>query len=593
MFSSHRLRFLSALLLLAPLLMAACGGSDDSGMRTTGKGGKIYGGVYRMNILRGSPNGLDPVLVDSKHADDIASQVFDRLIDLDDSLHIVPMLSRTLPEIGDSGRSYTFHLRTDVTFHDDSCFPGGRGRRVTAEDVRFSLTRCCDPRTLTVAFWAFKNKVRGASRYYNTIEALVKGNRPGEGDTVSPIEGLKVIDDSTFRIELESPYTPFIYYLVNTICGVVPREAVQRYGRDFLRHPVGSGPFQFVEWDQQRHLILRRNPLYWEHDAQGNRLPFLDEIRYTFIQDDKTQLQEFTAGNLEESFGLPTEQFASIIDPATHTARPEFRRFQVQQAPAMLTWFLDFNTAQPPFNNALLRRAMSYAIDRERLVRFTLQNSPAAPATHGLIPPVFEGYPINSVRGYDFNADSARALLAQAGYPNGAGLPPLSLHIYPEPRLQQVALAVQEMLKSTLNMTVQVKTLQTPQLLEQSESGALQFWGTRWYGDYPDPETFLLLLNGALVPDDPGAKSYPNSTRWRNHQYDSLLALGTVTADHAAQSTIYAQAETLAMSEAPLISLFYEMYYRLVQPRVRDQVLNAMGRYRMKMVWLAAEQPTA
>lgn len=580
--------FLRSLALLAvPLFTIACGG-DEGSIRNgrEGEGGKRYGGVYRMNILRGNPNALDPVLIGSKHADDIASQIYDKLIDLDDSLRMIPELARELPSISEDGRTYTFKLRTDVHFQNSECFPGGKGRRLTAEDVRYSLTRCCDPRANSVAFWAFKDKVAGATEYNTRVlEERAKKRPEGEADSMG-IPGFRVVDDSTFQIELARPYAPFIFVLCNSLGSIVPREAVEKYRENFFRHPVGSGPFVMSSWQADRELVLTRNPDYWGRDEHGNRLPFLDEIRCSFIKDDKVQLSEFLNGGLDESYNIPTERFADIFDLETHKPREPFATYQVQQAPAMLTWFFDFNTRKPPFDRRDVRRAFSFAVDRAKIVRFALQNSPFAPASHGIVPPVFPGYPVSSINGYSFNVDSARRLLAAAGFPEGRGFPKVDLTIYPEPRLRQVAEAVQEMLRTSLNINIEIKVYDFPQLQDQADLGRLLFWGARWYGDYPDPETYLLLFNGKLIPEDSTIKSYPNATRYYSADFIAAFEKGVATIDPKAQMKFYARAEQIAMDDAPALPLFYDMHYRLLQPWVRDCPLDAMARYDLKHVWL-------
>ena len=572
-----------SLLLMVPLVLlaAGCGGKEEAVQRDTAKGGRIYGGTFTANILRGNPKGLDPVLINSKHADDIASQVYDRLIDVNDKLELVPELALSVPQASADGLRYTFHLRTDVFFQNDSCFPGAKGRKFVAEDVRYSFTRCCDPRTTSVAFWAFQDKVKGATRYFNE---LADSTRPADAPEPKPIEGFVVENDSTFTIELEKPYAPFIYYLINSLGNIVPREAVVAYGKDFFRHPVGTGPYMIDHWIPDQELVLKRNPNYWGVDQFGNRLPFLDQLRFTFIKDDKVQFSEFMSGNLTESFGIPTERFTDVLDSARRP-RPEFQKFQVQTSPAMLTWFLDFNNQKEPFTRADVRRAFNYAIDRDKLVRFVLLNSPYAPAVHGLVPPVFPGYPVDSVPGYNYDPAKAQKLLADAGYPGGAGFPAITLHIYPEPRLNQVAQAVQEMISSTLNVKLEIKSVEFPQLLDQAEAGKLAFWGTRWYGDYPDPETYLLLLNGDLVPKQPGLPSYPNSSRYINPAFSAEFNKGVATIDHVAQMQHFVAAERIAIADAPIIPLFYEMHYRLLQANVQDYPLNGMARPDLKLVW--------
>lgn len=557
--------------------LAACSDRAEQDSSQQRAGGKQAGGIYHLNMVRGDPNALDPVLINSKLADDIALQIYDRLLSLDSNLNLVPELA-TQWEVSDDGLTYTFRLRTDVSFHDDPCFPGGKGRRMTAQDVRYSLERCCDPATRSVQFWAFRDKVAGATEYYDAkLEKKEKADLH--------VSGLQAPDDSTFRIQLIRPYAPFIYYLVNSLGCVVPREAVEKYGRDYFQHPVGTGPFVFVEWKHDQNITLRRNPAYWQHDEAGNQLPLLDGVEITFIKDDKIQLTEFTKGTLDECFGIPTEFFPYVVDANTRALMPEYRQYVLQAQPAMLSWFFDFLCTKPPFDNADVRRAFSCAIDRDKIVKYVLRNAPYAPAVHGITPPVIPGYDITQIPGYTVDETKAREYMAKAGYPGGNGFPPVTMTVYPEPRLLQVAEAVKDMLEKTLNISVNMRIIQFAQLLELAEAGKLEFWGTRWYGDYPDPENYLNLFNGALVPEDNAQPSYPNSTRYSNPEFTALLNRAVETRDSSERTELYRRAETLAMQDAPALMLFYEMHYRLLQPRVRGNPLDPMNRVVLKRVW--------
>ena len=573
-------RLAFSFLLFSAIMLQSCGDGKDADT-PNGEGSVTssevqYGGIFRLNVLRGDPNGLDPVLVDSKHADDIASQIYDKLIDLNDSLKIVPELAQTW-DLSENGLTYTFNLRTDVRFRDHSCFEGGKGRLMTAEDVKYSLTRCVDPDQRTKAAWAFKGKVKGAEEFYNA--ALNKRR-------VDEVTGFKVLDDSTFQIELTEPYAPFIYLLVNSLGSVVPHEAVEMYGQDFARNPVGTGPFNFDFWEQGVRVLLTRNPNYWGVDGAGNQYPYLDSISFTFIKDDNTQFHTFETGEQDELFNIPTEQFEVIFNTEDYTLKPDYAIYQGQTVPAMLTWDFAFNHPKAPFTDANVRRAFNYAIDRARIVKYVLNNSPYAPATHGLTPPVFIDYPIDSIQGYEHDPDQARQLLAAAGYPDGKGFPKIAIHIYDEPRLRRVTEAMQQQLKEALNVDLEIKQMAFPQLIDLAESGKIEFWGTRWYGDYPDPETYLNLLNGQIVPDDPNTPSNPNSSRYDSPEYNKLFNTAVRTIDYLARMTRYMQAEQLAMDDAPVMPLFYERHYRLLQPWVRGMKLDPMARYDLKQVWL-------
>ena len=304
---------------------------EEQTQLTQAKGGMNYGGVFRINMIRGNPNGLDPVIINSKLADDIALQVYDRLISFDSSLGVIPEAAKSW-EISPDGKEYTFHLRTDMTFHNNACFPKGKGRKMIAKDVEYSLTRACDPKTRTVHYWAFKDKVVGANAFYDARIA---------GKDVKNIEGIQAMNDSTLNIRLTRAYSPFLLLLANSLGCIVPKEAVEKYGRDFFQNPVGTGPFVFIEWRPDISMTFKRNVNYWQKDESGNQLPYLDSLVFTFIKDDKLQLKEFTDGNLDECFTLPTEFFEDIVDTKTRKPKAPYDQFQLQTTPALLTWFID------------------------------------------------------------------------------------------------------------------------------------------------------------------------------------------------------------------------------------------------------------
>jgi len=542
------------------------------------KGGKAYGGVYRINMLRGSPSALDPIRVSSKLADDICLQIFDRLITFDSLLGVQGELAVSW-DVRPDGKEYVFHLRTDVRFHDDPCFAGGVGRRLTAFDVAYSLTRACDPTQKTLSFWAFQDRVVGATRYHRERE---------NGRNATAPEGIVARNDSTLVLTLERPFAPFLLTLASAFGCAVPHEAVEFYGEEFFRHPVGSGPFVFKEWQEDRQIALERNPHYWQRDGSGNQLPFLDAVTIEFIKDDNVQFASFKQGQLEEAFTIPTEVFPILVDASRGTLRGSFSKFTLQRTPALCTWFVDCLCTQAPFDDKRVRRALSMAVDRHRIVKFVLQGQPFAPATHGITPPVLADYPVDSIPGLEFDPDAARAELAAAGYPNGRGFPDVTFTIYSEPRLKQTAEALQQMWREHLGITMKIRVLQFAQFLQEAEAGRLQLWGTRWYGDYPDAETFLGLFNGTVVPTDPRAPSYPNSTRFQDREVTSQLMAGVEEPDRDRRHALYRKAESRTAQHSPAILLFYEMHYRLLQPYVRGTPLDPMARVVLKNTWFSS-----
>ncbi len=543
------------------------------------QGGKKYGGRYTINEIRGNPSSLDPVRMNSKVEDDIATNIYEHLVDNSAKLEIEPELASRW-EISPDGKTYTFHLRTDVFFHDDACFPAGKGRKMVASDVKYSLERVCDPKTLTSGYWVFQGIVEGADDYFlrDSLNKL--------GKNITEVAGFQVVNDSTFVVKLVQPFAPFLEHLTTSFGFVTAKEAVEKYGKDFFQHPVGTGPFVFDHWKPDEEIVMKRNPHYWQHDGSGNQLPLLDEVRFTMIKDDKTLFANFERGVLDEDFTIPTESFDQIVTADKNlTPAYQSKKYQLQHVTAMCSYFIDILCTTPQYSNMALRRAMSFAVDRERIVKYVLKNMPHSPAHNGIVPPAFSKYPIDQVKGIAFNADSAHSWLQKAGYGPGKPLS-IKLSVYNEPSQLQIAQAVQEMWKVNLGAQVDLEVMQSGQLLDQSEDGKLDVWITRWYADYPEIENFLNLLYGKLVPPDNTMKSYPNSTRWNSEAFNRPFSQALQTTDETERVKLYAQAEQVAAYEAPSIPLFYQEHYRLLQPWVRDNPLDPMNRIDLKWVWL-------
>jgi peptide/nickel transport system substrate-binding protein len=196
--------------------------------------------VFHYNETTGVAS-LDPAFAKNQSVMWVVHQLYNTLVQVDEKLNIVPSLA-TRWEISDDRLTYTFHLRNDIFFHDDPCFVNGKGRRLTAKDVEYSFYRIIDKQTASPGSWIFNRKV----------------------DSLQPF---KAIDDTTFQVYLLRPYHPILGILSMQYCSVVPEEAVKKYGNDFRRHPVGTGPFQFVAWEEGQALVMKKNDHYFEIDS--------------------------------------------------------------------------------------------------------------------------------------------------------------------------------------------------------------------------------------------------------------------------------------------------------------------------------------
>ncbi len=549
-------------------LLWSCGGNKNSeGGIHEGKGGIYYGGIFRVNEIEDFRS-LYPLNVTESAGLHITSTIYEGLVKLSQSdLSIAPCLAEKWDK-SDDIRAWTFYIRKGVKFQDDPCFPDGKGREVTAHDFKYCFDRLCEANADNQQFGiTFKDRVEGADEYYqSTID-----KKPLAGG----VSGVKVIDDHTLQISLKYPFAGFLNILTMPGCWLYPKEAITKYGSDIRVNCVGTGAFQLKSFQEGDAVVMERNKNYWAMDDNGNQLPYLDGVKFSFKKDPKNELAEFKKGNLDVTFRLPVEMIPDILDEFNH-AKDGNARFDVMVVPAMSLDYYGFQHQSEIFKKKDVRLAFNYAIDREKLVTYTLQGD-GIPAMYGIVPPSFKGYNNKALKGYSFKPDTAKRLLAMAGYPNGKGFPKLTLEINSGglPNVQ-VAEVVQKMLKENLNIDVDINVMPMAEHLESLETGKAMFWRAGWIADYPDPETFLTILYGKHVPERLTDRSYVNSVRYKSAKFDSLFELALRESDTKKRFDLYRQADQVAIDDGAIMPIFYHENYRLVQLWVKNCETNAM-----------------
>jgi peptide/nickel transport system substrate-binding protein len=420
-------------------------------------------------------------------------------------------------------------------------------------------------------FWLFQDKVAGADAYHDA------------GTTDGSVSGITAPDDRTVQITLTRPLPNFLQSIAGSGCWIWPKELVDHYGKDLLRHAIGTGPFRLKVARPDEVMLLERNPDYWGRDANGAALPYLDAVRITLVQDKEKEINEFLRGNLEMVTELSLERIDVLADSVDAGGK---RRFNMRSTPALAVQYYGFNSTKPPFNDQRIRRAFALAIDRQYLADSVLQGM-VVPARHGLVPPGLAGYPYDLVHGIPYDPDSARRLLALAGYPGGKGFPRVHLQVnnfgfgY-----RNVAGKVQEMLGRELGVPIVVSAVPPNEYYARVERGEARFWREGWVADLPDPENFLALLYGRNAVTDTTKASGLNSTRYADPAFDALYSQALAQRNEADRMKDLALAEQVAMRDVPLIPLYHERYIVLLDPRVRDFEINAMELLDLRFVKL-------
>lgn len=367
----------------------------------------------------------------------------------------------------------------------------------------------------------------------------------------------------------------FLYNLARPFTFIFPKEAFEKYGLEMRTKAVGTGPFILDKIDENLAILLKKNLSYHGVDEFGNKLPYLSGIKVRFIRDKKSEYLEYKKGNLDMIYRLPTDYMIEITEEAVKK-KQEYG--ELQQTPEMAVHLLTFANQSPLFKNVNLRKAISFAIDRKKILEAVLNGEGYAPGIYGITPiDIFPGYNAKEIHGYTLNVDSAKYYLAKAGYKDGKTLPEIPLELNSDgERNVNVMQEVKKQLKDNLNLDVILNVVTTAQLSENMTNGKADFFRVGWGADYPSPESFLWYLYGKNVPSDTTKSSYPNMSRYKNPKFDELYEKGLGALDKKEQYAYFLQAEKLAMNDAPIIVLFYDEGYRLIQNKVKNFPNNAM-----------------
>ena len=510
--------------------------------------------VFRYNQPEGLTT-LDPAFAKSQPVMWITHQLYNTLVEIQADLRIHPSLAKTW-EISPDGLTYRFFLRDSVFFHDSPVFPDGRGRKLIADDVVYSLGRILDPAVASPGAWIFRGRV----------------------DSITPF---KSVDSLTVEIKLQKPFPPILGILSMQYCSIVSKEAVQRYGKDFRRNPVGTGPFVMKSWEEGQNLILHRFEGYFETDSTGHRLPYLEAVKLSFLDNKATEFMEFRQGRLDFVNDIEAS-FKDEILSKTGNLKPEWvSRIQMFKTPYLNTEYLGilYDTTNSllsasPLRWKKVRQAMNHAIDRRKMMMY-LRNSIGTPAESGFVPAGLPSFSMEKVKGYGYDPGKARQLLKEAGYTSEAEIITLkTIPIYAE-----LGAFVAKQLED-VGMKVKVETVQRATLLEEiAKSKALFFRGS-WIADYPDAENYLSVFYSR----NPAP---PNYTRFKNAQFDALYDKAlTITID-SIRYRIYQQMDQIVMDEAPVIPLWYDMAIHLVRPGITGFQPNALNLLELRKTKIA------
>ena len=498
---------------------------------------------------------LDPAFAKNQSIMWAVHQLYNTLVEVDSQLNIKPSLA-THWEISADKKTYTFYLRNDVFFHDDECFTNGKGRRLTANDVVYSFQRIIDKDVASPGSWIFNGKV-------------------------DSVQGFAALNDTTFQLKLVQPYNPILGILSMQYCSIVPQEAIKKWGSDFRRHAVGTGPFSFVGWEEGQALVLKKNPIYFEKDSTGKRLPYIDGINVSFYDSKATEFLLFRQEKLDFINDIDAS-FKDEVLTKRGTLRKEWAgKINLQTHPYLNIEYLGIlvDSTNPLVKNSptkfkKIRQAINYGFDRQKMILY-LRNSIGIPAQSGFVPSGLPSFDSLAVKGYNYDPVLARQLIKESGISptKYAPIKLLTIPIYAD-MADYIARQLEE-----IGLRIQVEVVQKSLLLEMTSNSKALFFRGSWIADYPDAENYLSVF----YSKNPAP---PNYTRYKNAAFDALFEKALAEVNDSLRYKLYQQADQLMIVDAPVVPLWYDVVIHLVQPTVKNFQPNALNLLELRNVQL-------
>ncbi len=496
-------------LLAISLFLVGC--SSKTNNEAGGKKKPAEGGSPAKDTLvygRGGDSvSLDPITTTEGETFKVTINIFETLLNYgEQDTTIKPGLAEKW-DVSDDGLTYTFHLRQGVKFHDGTDF--------NADAVIYNFDR-------------WMNGDEKKFPYYT----MFGGYKKDEGHVIKEI---KALDDHTVQFNLKRPQAPFLKNLAMSMFGIASPEALKKYGDDFRSHPVGTGPFKFVEWKPNDRIVVEKNPDYWDKG-----LPKLNKIIFRVIPENTARLNALANGEIDVMDGLNNS------DEATVTAND---KLQIIERPSMNVGYLGLTTTRKPFDNKLVRQAINHAIDKKTIIEAFYGGK--AEAAKNPMPPSIEGYN-DAIQEYPYDLDKAKALLKEAGFEKGFTIDlwamPVARPYMPE--AQKIAEVVQESL-SKINVKAKIKSVDWATYVDKATKGDFDMFMMGWTGDNGDPDNFLYTL---LDKDSIGSN---NNAQYSNDKLHDILIEAQTVADQEKRNELYKKAQEIIHEDAPWVPLVH------------------------------------
>ena len=611
-----RLPAIALIFLAATLWLAGCGDLDPHNpqQQKTRPDGSPW--TVRYSALPDDPKSLDPQYAYEQTSHRVLECIYDTLLEYHplktDPYELRPGLLTAMPEreIHEDGKvTYTCHLKPGVRFHDDVCFPGGKGREIVAEDVHLAFQRMADPKVECPISGMLSENVIGFA------DATKAAEKAGAFDYAKQrISGLEVVDAHTFKIRLSKRYPQMLYWMAYQMTTPVPHEWREYYDgaqhpgeaapRDLARnHPVGNGAFQFVKWQHDERITLVRNPGYTattfpsdgippEKEAflrplAGHALPFVDELQIRVMREQFTSFLLMKQGYVDR-LGVSKDSFGKVMSVGGKEISPfmKARGFMTEFELELSTFFFILNFKDPVLGkNRKLRQALSCAFDAKSQSEIFYNGT--RPVAQQLIPPGIFGYEKDRRNPWSFDLEKARRLLAEAGYPEGRDAKTgqqleLTFDVNADSSELRKQVAWEQEQFAAIGVKVRIVENTFSALMRKEVQGDFQIAsGSGWGADYPDPENFLFLFYSKNFP--PNGR---NDCRYNNPEYDKLFEEMAVMDDTPERFAICRKMQDMLAEDCPIIFNFHKGDFVLYPPWAPPTHSNMMYEGGLKFVTL-------
>ena len=509
-------------------------------------------------VVTAKVKGFDPVVAGDTYSSNEIARVYEGLLEyhyLKRPYELQPNLAEAMPEVSEDGLTYTFKIKKGVLFHDNKCFPQGKGRELKANDFVYAIKRMADLENISEGWWLLDGKLVGLNEWRDKYN----GKKANYADEV---EGIKALDDYTLQFKLTQKYPQFLYSLAMVYTYAVPKEAVDFYGPEFLNNPVGTGAFMTKTYAQTNIIEYVKNPTYRDvrYPSEGSpgdkekgllakaraKLPLVDKIKVNIITEATTGFLKFKSGELDYS-KIPKDDFNQTITPDQGLSDTfKAMGIDLEISPDLDTTFIAFNHEDKLFkDNVKLKQAMSLAYDHQKANELFYNSTGILAQT--IIPPGIGGYDKDYVNPYaKHDVEKAKKLLAEAGYPNGKGLPTIKYETTSTTVSRQMAEFFAKNM-SDIGIKIEVSTNTWPQLTQKIKKKQAQMYGMAWLGDYPDGENFLQLLYG------PNAAPGPNGSNYNNAEFNSAFENAKNMQPGPERAAIYKKLAQKLAEQVPLL----------------------------------------